>query len=393
MIRNILVVLCLCFSSISTQGADYFELRDGLKNSRLVFEQTRKGRVAFLGGSITKMKGWKELVSADLQKRFPKTEFDFIDAGIPSTGSTPGAFRLTHDVFKNGPVDLLFEEASVNDLTNGRTDVEQVRAMEGIVRHARKLNPKIDIIMMHFVDPEKVALYNKGITPKVIQNHEKVAEHYQIPSLNLTLEVAERMNRGEFTWKDDFKNLHPSPFGHRLYSNTISRCFDAAWKEKSARSKPTDYQLPAKLDEYCYDSGKLKPPQNATALNGFEVVQKWKNSVGGRTRPGFDVGPFLIGKQPGDSFELKFQGSAIGLFLTAGPDAGIIEYRIDNGDWIEKDLFTQWSARLHIPWLYVFAAELNPSEHHKLKVRISKKKNPASKGHACRILYPVVNGN
>jgi hypothetical protein len=82
------------------ESADYFELRDGLENSRLVFEQTLKGRVVFLGGSITNAEGWKELVSADLQRRFPETRFDFINAGIPSTGSTPGAALTRNDSHK-----------------------------------------------------------------------------------------------------------------------------------------------------------------------------------------------------------------------------------------------------------------------------------------------------
>jgi len=95
--------------------ADWFTLRGTLDNCRLKFEREKRGRVVFMGGSITNMRGWREMVCAELQRRFPETEFDFVNAGIPSTGSTPGAFRLLRDVFGRGPVDLLFEEAAVND--------------------------------------------------------------------------------------------------------------------------------------------------------------------------------------------------------------------------------------------------------------------------------------
>ncbi len=391
--RTMLLVLCCLAGHLPVSAADYFELRHGLTNSRLVFEQTQKGRVAFLGGSITTMAGWKELVSHNLQRRFPKTQFEFINAGMPSTGSTPGAFRLVRDVFKNGQVDLLFEEAAVNDLYNGRSDDEQIRAMEGIVRHARTLNPNIDIVIMHFVDPPKMADYNRGAIPAVIKNHERVAEHYHLPSINLALEVTERIKRGEFTWEDDFKDLHPSPFGHKIYSSTIGRCFNAAWSKRTKTVKTTTYPLPEKLDETCYDLGRLLMPQRAKALKGFKRVEKWTNTVGGGTRPGFVDVQMLVGQQPGDSFALDFKGTAVGLFVAAGPDAGIIEFRIDGGFWIEQDLYTKWSAGLHIPWLYVFSSQLNPEEPHELNVRISSKKNEKSKGHACRVVYLAINGN
>jgi len=51
----------------------------------------------------------------------------------------------------------------------------------------------------------------------------------------------------------------------------------------------------------------------------------------------------LVEQLAGDSFEFSFNGSIIGLFVAAGPDAGIIECRIDNGPWEQKDLYTQWS--------------------------------------------------
>ena len=57
------------------------------------------------------------MIQEDLKQRFPDTEFTFIDAGIPSTGSTPHAFRFENDVLQKGVPDLLFVEAAVNDST------------------------------------------------------------------------------------------------------------------------------------------------------------------------------------------------------------------------------------------------------------------------------------
>ncbi|MCB1123383.1 MAG: hypothetical protein KJT03_17655, partial [Verrucomicrobiae bacterium] len=80
------------------------------------------------------------------------------------------------------------------------------------------------------------------------------------------------------------------------------------------------------------------------------------------------------------------------LFVTAGPDAGIIEYHVDQGPWQEQDLFTRWSSGLHIPWLHILAAELDAHKEHTLQVRISGKNHPDSTGHACRVVHLAVNG-
>ena len=112
----------------------HVNLRGNLENSRAVFERTMKGHVAFIGGSITEMNGYRPMVCQNLQKRFPKTQFTFTDAGISSTTSTTGAFRLQDHVLAQGPVDLLFLEFAVNDDQDGHhTREECIRGMEGIV--------------------------------------------------------------------------------------------------------------------------------------------------------------------------------------------------------------------------------------------------------------------
>ena len=215
------VLLLSMISMSNAQKLDsksYHTVRGNLNNSAIKFEKEKVGRVVFLGGSITYNSGWRDSVCNFLQQRFPDTGFDFINAGIPSMGSTPGAFRFERDVLKNGNVDLLFLEAAVNDDTNKTEPEDIIRGMEGIVRHAKTANPLCDIVIMHFVDPGKIENYRNGKIPEVIQLHEKVAEHYNISTINLAKEVTERIDAGEFDWENDFKDLHPSPFGKTFIS-------------------------------------------------------------------------------------------------------------------------------------------------------------------------------
>ncbi|MCC6366096.1 MAG: hypothetical protein IT165_21475 [Bryobacterales bacterium] len=381
----------LAGSGMTPHGVDYFHLREGLRNSLARFSQGGPARVVFLGGSITHMTGWRDMVCRYLGKRFPQTQFDCVDAGIPSTGSTPGAFRLQRDVFSRGPVDLLFEEAAVNDDTNGFGEREQLRGMEGIVRHARLLNPSLDIVLLHFADPGKLREIRAGRTPLVIRTHERVAEHYGLPSLDLAREVSERIDAGEFTWERDFLNLHPSPFGQTVYFRSIQRLLEAAWKDPAMPSSALrPYPLPPPLDEKSYFRGRLVPVNEANPGAGWSFIENWKSADGVATRPGFVDVPALISHQPGAECRFSFDGTAVGIFVAAGPDAGIVEYSIDNQPFQPQDLLTQWSPKLHIPWAYVLSADLPPSRH-ELRLRVSTRKNPQSTGHAIRIIHLLVN--
>lgn len=370
---------------------NYHNQRHGIRNSLLKFQREKKGRVAFLGGSITYNGGWRDSISNYLQNRFPDTEFEFIAAGISSMGSTPAAFRLQRDVLTGGPIDLLFEEAAVNDAANGRSSLEQIRAMEGIIRHVRRENPATDIVIMHFADPQKLDTYRSGQIPEVIQNHEYVAAHYNIPSINLAKEVTERIDAGEFTWDDDFKDLHPSPFGQGVYFRSLKSFLENAWegiKEKDEIIKA--YLKLEPIDVANFDDGALIEAENAVIINGWQMVGNWKPDDGKGTRANYVNVPMLVSQKEGSTLEFAFYGNAVGIAVAAGPDAGAIEYRIDEGDWEKQDLFTKWSFNLHLPWYYTLASGLEDAEH-TMQIRIAGERNPQSRGKACRIRYFYIN--
>jgi lysophospholipase L1-like esterase len=332
------------------------------------------------------------MVCDELRRRFPGVEFDFINAGISSLGSTPGAFRFERDVLGRGQVDLLFAEAAVNDQTNHQTPQEALRGMEGIVRHARLANPAIDVVMLHFVDPEKMAMIRQGKRPPVIQSHEKVAVCYNVPSIDLAQEVTERIHKGEFTWEKDFLNLHPSPFGHGIYFRSIQRLLDAAWKAAPAKDAQVEpYPLPAPLDAKSYFSGRLVPPGRGVVEKGWTLVPRWRPNGKVGTREGFVDVPMLVAEEPGAVVRLRFEGTGAGVFVAAGPDAGVVRYEVDGKLRGTRDLFTEWSDRLHLPWAQVLAADLAPGEH-EIVIRVAPTANPKSKGHAVRIVHFLVNG-
>ncbi len=367
--------------------SDYFTPRSGLKRFYTAVNEHKKATVGFLGGSITFNPGWREKVCAYLTARFPGTDFRFIAAGIPSLGSLPHAFRVRQDLLDSGRIDLLFLETAVNDRVNGTDSLTQVRCLEGIVRQVKKADPGVDIIMMAFADPDKTADYDRGIVPTEIANQELVAGHYGLPSINLGKEVHDKLRNKEFDWKLDFRDIHPSPFGQELYFENIKQLLDTCLKLYPGPhpQKP----LPAPLDDANLEHGRYEAVSQAHHDSAWILSPDWAPADSVATRPGFVHVPVLVGAEPGAQLTFTFEGTAVGMAVVSGPDAGIVEYEIDNGPWQPVNLYTKWSGMLHLPWFILFGSGLAPGRH-VLQLRISGEKDPDSNGYACRIVHFLV---
>ena len=375
--------------NVLPKGHEYFDLRNGIANSQLKFEREKVGRIAFLGGSITAGGGWRDHTIRYFQEKFPQTKFDFISAGIGSMGSVPHAFRLERDVLSKGPVDLLFVEAAVNDTSNTSDPAHMLRGMEGVVRHARLANPLTDIVHLHFVMPPHMADYNKGKVPESIAKHEKVAVAYGNPSLQLAQEVTDRINAGEFTWEQDFKGLHPSPFGHQLYANSIARMLNNAFAKPLPQAVKA-HSVPPLIDEKSYARGRLGNISEIRNIKGFAVDPAWKPTDGKGTRAGFVNVPALVGTEPGAEFEFNFTGTGAGLFIASGPDAGRIECSVDGGAPRTIETFTAWSGGLHLPWALILDDNLKDGSH-SAKVRIVEGHEAKGTGTALRVFHLLLN--
>ncbi len=392
------LMAAVCVTTLAAAGAetapqpfgDKVRLRGTFENARITFERTGKGTVAFLGGSITEMNGYRPMVCELLQKRFPKTAFTFIPAGISSTCSTTGAFRLGTDVLGQGPVDLLFVEFAVNDDQDGHhTRAECVRGMEGILRHARRSNPNMDIVMTFFVNEAILKTLQEGQTPLTIEAHEAVADYYRVPTVNLAKEVADEITAGALTWQK-YGGVHPAPFGNALAAQMIDQLFSRAWPAPLAPGAGcTPNLVPlTPLDPLSYADGRFIDPKEAKIKQGWTLgVPEWKSLPGGK-RERFTSIPMLCATEAGAEATLAFEGAAVGAYIVAGPDAGIAEASIDGGPFQTVDLYHAYSKGLHYPRTVMLGTGLEPGPH-TLTLRIAAATRSA--GHAMRIMRFVAN--
>ena len=369
---------------------DNVQSRGALSNSRIRFEKDKEGTVAFLGGSITEMNGYRPMVSENLRKRFPSTNFKFINAGISSTCSTTGAFRLANEFFVDGWVDLLFVEFAVNDDQDAaHTRTECIRGLEGIIRHAREFNPNMDIVVTYFVNEGMLATLQSGKIPLTMEAHEAVAKHYAVPTIHLAKEVADEITAGKLTWKE-YGGVHPAPFGNAICARMIEDLLARAWAAPlPAAASLARHPLPAQpLDPLNYGNGRFIAPKHAQVKSGWTLgIPDWKELKGSK-RERFTKIPLLSATEAGAEATLEFEGTSVGAFVVAGPDAGIVEATVDDGQPQSVDLFHRFSAGLHYPRTVMLGTDLKPGRH-TLKIRISAETKSA--GHAMRIIQFVAN--
>ncbi len=367
--------------------SDNVQLRGHLQRALQKFREQREGRVVFLGGSITEMQGYRPLVETWLRETFPETKFTFVNAGIASTCSHTGAFRFQRDVVQDGPADLLFVEFAVNDDQDAHHDADGcIRGMEGILRQLFTSNSAAGAVMVHFVNPELLAAAQAGKPGLSVRQHERVARHYNVSSVDLTADLAAAIAAGTLSW-EQWGGTHPGPAGNRHAADQVIQILSAAM---NSTDSDQDVSLPAPLLKSSFDGGRFLEAAAVKPGQGWSrAVPDW-SSIDGSKRERFLKQDLYFSSLPGSELSCRFSGRAIGAFVLAGPDAGRLEYRIDDGPWQTVELYHHYSRGLHYPRTVMFSSDLEPGEH-RLEVRVSAGHHADSRGTAARILDFVVN--
>lgn len=339
-----------------------------------------KKTVAFLGGSITEMNGFRPRVMKALRAKYPEVEFTEIASGLSSTCSDAGAFRLAEDVLAKGVPDLFICEAAVNDDQDGHFTRERaIRGMEGTVRHVLEVNPRCAVVVGLMVNRSQYDQLMEGRTPRHYAAHAEVAKHYGAALADVGTALAASAKTGGLSWKE-YRDCHPSPagcdFGAEVVMKAIAGVFDPL---REPQAKP----LPAPLDAGAYAKAGFLPFAAVKTGSGWRVSRPDWDRVPGAKRGYFLQGEILWSETAGAVCEFTFRGRALGAFVTAGPDAGDLEYSIDGGEFRKAALRAAYGS-LHYPYVHLLADDLKRGEH-AVKFRVAEAKRKDGVGHAVRI--------
>ncbi len=380
-------LLPLIAIAASSFAADPIELgeREGVPNFIARLEKERKAHVAFLGGSITQnSKGHTAMVPAWLKETYPEVDFTFTNAGLSSTCSVTGAFRLDHDVLSKGRIDLLVVEFAVNDDQDaGHDRTTAIRGLEGIIRQYFEANPSGDVISVQFVNPEILEKKQAGEEAISVAAHKDVARHYGVASVDVGEALANEIEAGKKTWDEDYGGTHPNQAGYQFASDLVIQVID----DTVSGETPQSVTLPEPLDEKSYAGATMIDVQDINWLGGWkyglvtdELLPK------GQIRADYREWPALRSDEEGNYLYYTFSGSMLGAFVLAGPDAGNLEVSIDNSDWAPVELYHQHSEKLNYPRSVILADDLSNS-FHQAAIRTAKGKG----GATATILYFEVN--
>ena len=369
-------------------GRKNFILRGDFINSRIRFERENVGHIAFIGGSITEMNGYRPMVSTMLEKRFPKTEFTFTQAGISSTCSDTGAFRFARDVLSQGPLDMLFVEFAVNDDQDGQKSLQNaLRGMEGVIAQARKHNPMVDIVMTFFANENILDHLGENKNPPSIAAHSKVAEHYGVSVNHLAQELSDLINAGKMDWKK-YGGVHPNKYGNTMCASMIANSLLDLWsKPLPGNAQPKPHPKVSPLDPFSYVNGRfLNFDQVDIDENWKKGVPIWKNENSGKVRSRFLGIPFIYANQAGAKLKIKFEGTAIGAYMLTGPDSAIIRCTIDGKQSKEIDTLHRHSG-FNYPMTVMFFNELSDRPHVlELEILENQKERIREGGESLRVI-------
>ncbi len=362
----------------------------GVPNFIARLEMGRKAHVAFLGGSITqKTSGHFTMVSEWLRREWPNVDFTFTNAGLSSTCSVSGAFRLERDVLSLDQVDLLIVEFAVNDDQDAGHDRKiAIRGLEGIIRQYFRANSKGDVISVQFVNRNMLDKIEAGGEAISSASHKEVARHYGVPIADVGQALASEIRRGHMNWEDDYGGAHPTDRGYEFASRLITHIIE----NTISVEMPTPVALPQPIDSGSFSNAVVIDPQSLEWLGGWkwEPVSRSLLPLGG-IRDQYEPYQALRSDESGSYLYCSFEGTMLGAFVLAGPDAGSVEVSVDRGDWKRVQLFhDRFSKGLNYPRYVILADDLNRGGH-QVAIRVSETKPEKSVGHAATILFFGVN--
>ncbi len=295
---------------------------NGLANVFARLEGGQTARIAYIGGSVTQATGWRDLVTAWFQGRYPGRITE-INAGWSGTGSLIGAMRFARDVLAGQP-DLVFIEFAINDLPEDPLAFVE-RNSEGMVRQAWAAGARTDVCFIETIAWYSEGPYLSGYYPTPVQAHYNVCDHYGCPSVNVGWALYEVVLAGTPWTSLAPDRVHPNAAGSQIYADAVIGYLES---ERLRAGAAADHVLPAARTDFPVMGGAITELADLSPLPpGWSL----------RTNE-FGVSRFIQTSTPGATATVPFSGPAAACKIILAPDGGGISFSIDGGAYVSGNV-------------------------------------------------------
>ncbi|MDR1538837.1 MAG: SGNH/GDSL hydrolase family protein [Clostridiales bacterium] len=222
--------------------------------------------IGFIGGSITQDSSasshefcYAYRIFKWWQKKFPQSQFTYINAGVGGTTSAYGVARAQRDLLMYRP-DFIVVEFSVND-----EDTEFFReTFEGLLRRLLKSEFKPAVLVLNALE------YRTGSNAQRV--HNEIARHCLVPYLSFRDWIWPKLESGEI--KESFltaDGLHPNDARHKLMSDAVADFLSRA----EGFPQADEPALPPPLTLNRFEDSRILDSSNTRAVqNGFLALKK-----------------------------------------------------------------------------------------------------------------------
>lgn len=263
---------------------DAFEQSGNQYRLKQFFAKAEKGQlltIGFIGGSITEgshadsIQGrYSTQFCRLLEKTFPKSDFNEINAGAGGTNSRFACSRLQSDLLYAKP-DLIVVDFSVND--HIWDSVWSAKTFESLLRKCLQTED-IPVMIIHFT-VEKGDNFNQ-------KRNSIIANHYKLPVINYQTAVMNQIKAYKLKWKSvGFDGIHPNTQGHFVAAYLLQRFVADAYVSKDNTISVKDV-LPLPLYSDFYVDAEMLSVQNMAKIS-ITANAGWTIKEDNRQRYGF----------------------------------------------------------------------------------------------------------
>lgn len=336
---------------------------DGTGRLNRFFEKAERGEtltVGVLGGSITAgaacpahEQRYHGVLLNYLRKRFPRSVFTLINAGIGATASDYGALRAERDLLSEKP-DLVILEFAVNDLGS----VRYARTYEGTVRQILR-HPDCALILLFM-------MHNTTLNAQIFQ--EQIGRHYALPMASYRDALMPELANGSILWEElSPDTVHPRSAAHSFAGRLLTGLLARTGKSPAPQNRELPPPLYSAEYEHCFlhERETLTPAANS----GWEQIPSGGKLAG-----------FWRASTPGTEMELEFEGTSLmfSCWSLKGPQ-GTVSVQTDQLPAVKVDSYFagDWGGGKQ-SW-YEIAHRLAPGKH-RVRITLLAERNPESGG-------------